>query len=229
MLGTLLKMNMKGFRDSKFTQPTWLAYQAQVNPESYTLDHKVLTDEELRQGTSGNAAAYVCTSPRTLSFECIFDSTGAIGDTPADLAGPAGVAGQLALFKNTVYTYFGESHRPPYVLLQWGTLIFPCQIQTLNVTYKLFSPDGVPLRATAKAVFQEVIEDTLLSRIENALSADLPHVRTEQAGDTLPLLCHEVYGDASLYPQVASANRLAGFRTLRVGQQLAFPPLVPAA
>ena len=44
-------------------------------------------------------------------------------------------------------------------------------------------------------------------------------------GDTLPLLCHEIYGDAWYGPQVARFNHLADFRRLVPGTQLHFPPL----
>ena len=226
--GALLKMKMTGFQDPEFRKPTFLSFVAQVNPESYSMDHSVQFDATQAAGKDGNNAAYVATPPRTLGFEIIFDATGAIGDAPARVAGGAGVVAQVALFKRTVYTYFGNSHRPPYVLLQWGSLIFQSQLKSLSLNYKLFNPEGVPLRATAKVTFEEVLADTFLTRLANALSADLTHVRTVQAGDTLPLLCQQVYGDATLYREVARVNQLVNFRSLRVGQQLAFPPLVPA-
>jgi hypothetical protein len=228
MLGALLKMKLVGYQDSKFSKLTGFAYQAQINPESYSLDHTVVLNNEQPQGKNGQASTFIASAPRKLTCELVFDATGAIGDTPADLAGPAGIVAQVKAFKLTTYTYFGNSHRSPYVLLQWGSLIFPCQLETMSLAYKLFSPEGVPLRATAKVSFQEVVEDTKLARLANALSADLTHIRTVRAGDTLPQLCHEVYGDATLYSKVAAVNQLTNLRSLRLGQQLAFPPLVPA-
>ena len=43
-------------------------------------------------------------------------------------------------------------------------------------------------------------------------------------GDTLPLLCREIYGSASYYLRVAQVNRLDDFRNLTAGQELIFPP-----
>lgn len=228
MRGALLKLKLVGFQNPEFTQPTGFFYVAQVNPESYSLDHSVVYNEEQAQGAPGGAAAFHKMPPRTMSFEVVFDATGAIGDTPADLLRGAGIVAQVKLFKKTVYDYFGNAHRPPYVQILWGSLLFPCQVKTIGFSYKLFSPEGVPLRATAKVSFEEVISNSLITRLADALSADLTHVRTVQAGDTLPLLCYQIYGDSTLYPQVATANGLASCRSLRVGQQLAFPPLVPA-
>jgi len=44
-------------------------------------------------------------------------------------------------------------------------------------------------------------------------------------GDTLPLLCHRIYGDPGYYLDVARHNQLTDFRQLRPGAKLHFPPL----
>ena len=44
------------------------------------------------------------------------------------------------------------------------------------------------------------------------------------AGDTLPLLCREIYGSPSHYLRVAQVNGLDDFRDLTAGQALIFPP-----
>jgi nucleoid-associated protein YgaU len=46
-----------------------------------------------------------------------------------------------------------------------------------------------------------------------------------RAGDTLPLLCYQVYEDPSYYLQVAKANNLSNFRKLEQGTELFFPPI----
>ena len=61
--------------------------------------------------------------------------------------------------------------------------------------------------------------------LANRTSPDLSHRVQVCEGDTLPLLCHRIYGDASYYPEVARFNRLQGFRHLPAGLQLDFPPL----
>ncbi len=64
--------------------------------------------------------------------------------------------------------------------------------------------------------------------LDRLSSPDLTHVRTVQAGDTLPLLCTSIYGSARHYLLVARHNGLDDFRQLQPGQQLQFPPLPPA-
>jgi nucleoid-associated protein YgaU len=56
-------------------------------------------------------------------------------------------------------------------------------------------------------------------------SPDLTHVRRVKAGDTLPGLCDQIYGDPRLYLKVAAANGLDDFRRLVPGTKVFFPPL----
>ncbi len=53
----------------------------------------------------------------------------------------------------------------------------------------------------------------------------MSHLITVKSGDTLPLLCHKVYGTSVHYAEVARANGLSNFRDLAPGTQLLFPPL----
>ena len=48
---------------------------------------------------------------------------------------------------------------------------------------------------------------------------------TVKPGDELLLITYDIYGDPHYYLQLARANRLTDFRTLRAGTTLNFPPL----
>ena len=52
---------------------------------------------------------------------------------------------------------------------------------------------------------------------------------TVKPGDTLPLMCFQVYGDPRHYLVVAEFNRIDDFRQLTVGAPIVFPPLPPKA
>jgi nucleoid-associated protein YgaU len=56
-------------------------------------------------------------------------------------------------------------------------------------------------------------------------SADLSHTRTVRAGDTVPLLCQEVYGSPGQHAAVARANDLDSLRSVPPGRSLTFPPV----
>ena len=48
---------------------------------------------------------------------------------------------------------------------------------------------------------------------------------TVKAGDELPLITYDIYGDPHYYLEVARANKLTDFRNLRAGTTLHFPPV----
>ena len=162
--------------------------------------------------------------PETLEFEFIFDNTGALPDTD-DPGRNEGIIPDLEHFKEVVIGYRGELHRPPYLLLSWGTLLFKGVILEMTVNFKLFNPNGTPIRAVAKAKFEGFVEDDLRVRMEDDQSPDLTHVRIVKQGDTLPLMSKSIYGDPRHYLEVARINKLVNFRNLRVGQRILFPPL----
>jgi nucleoid-associated protein YgaU len=95
----------------------------------------------------------------------------------------------------------------------------------MSINYKLFNPDGVPVRAVIKATFLEFMRNEWMVKKQNDQSPDVTHVRTVKEGDTLPLLAYEVYGDPKYYLSVAKANQLFDFRELVPGQELRFPPI----
>ena len=96
----------------------------------------------------------------------------------------------------------------------------------MDITYKLFKPDGTPIRALVKAKFKGFVEDVLRVAKENNSSPDLTHVRMVKEGDTLPLMTFRIYGDSKYYLEVAKANKIQNFRKLKVGQEIFFPPII---
>lgn len=218
-------------------------YVVQVNPRSYSLDHLIHYANRRGQGRSGSDAVYTGTEPAKLDFEFLFDGTGVVpqqselSDVPlvgaiASALSPPGefeVGAEIMKFAKVVYAYEGEDHRPRKVLLIWGTFSFPCALVSLSYRFTLFKPDGTPLRAVASASFRETRTDAERARQENNSSPDLTHLREIQAGDTLPLLAHRIYGKSSLYLEVARVNKLVNFRRLPAGSRVSLPPLAKSA
>jgi hypothetical protein len=194
---------------------------ALINPETYTLEYKVKTAEGQGQGTSGAQQKFAYTMPEELSFEFLFDSTGIIDGK----ARPDGVFDDVDRFRKVLTEYRPSSHEPYHLKLVWGNLIFKGRAIELSIAYKLFNPDGQPIRALAKAKFKGSIEEQKRIAKENRQSSDLTHIRQVKAGDTLPLMCVRVYGDAKYYLDVAAVNGLSNFRALAPGRELVFPPL----
>lgn len=215
-------------------------YMVQVNPESYKINYQINYDHRPAHGASGSEAKYANTSPPTLEFEFLFDGTGVIPPPagPLDNVPIAGavaallsggekydVSQELYNFAHVVYDYSGSEHRPRRVRLVWGTLSFDGALSSLTIDYKLFKPDGSPLRAVARAAFTGTITDRLRELKDNNSSPDLTHVRSVVAGDRLPLMAQRIYRTPNHYLEVARANKLYGFRKLVEGTRISFPPV----
>jgi nucleoid-associated protein YgaU len=97
-------------------------------------------------------------------------------------------------------------------------------LKSVDINYTTFDADGSPLHAELAAQFLEDLAPKKKSALDNLLSPDLTHRRLVKAGDTLPLLCRDIYGTPEHYLRVAEANGLDDFRHLIPGQELLFPP-----
>lgn len=193
-------------------------FEAYVNPSEITLGYEVEYDSASGTGTVGGRMEFKKIKPGELSLNFFIDGTGANGRT---------VDVRVAVDKFQLVTgYNGHIHRTHYLKVAWGTLqVKRCVLKSASIAYKLFRPDGVPLRAVISASFTDNSDDATRVAIAQDESADLTHVRLVKAGDTLPGLCDLVYGEPRMYLEVARANGLDDFRALRPGAQLRFPPL----
>lgn len=228
--GKLEKMLILAFADSKKLETGSKnnaddKYEALINPETYTQEYKLQFSKSGQgHGTSGKQLKYEYSAPEEMSFEFLFDNTGIIDGKPR-----ASIVDDIKKFKQVLIEYKGDSHEPRHFKLVWGeNSIFKGRVTEVSITYKLFKPDGTPIRAIAKVKFKSSIEDIKRALKEDKQSPDLTHVRKVKAGDTLPLLCYQIYGDPSYYLQVAEKNGLDNFRYLTSGTDIFFPPLEKA-
>ncbi len=225
------KMLILAFADSQKAESGGVAeaddsFEALINPETYTLAYKLKFSQNGQgQGTSGTQLKYEYTAPAELTFEFLFDNTGIIDGSPRE-----SIADDLKKFKALLVDYKGDAHEPRHFKLVWGeNSIFKGRVTSVEITYKLFRADGTPTRATAKVSFKASIEEEKRAARENRQSPDLTHARLVKLGDTLPLLCYEIYGDPRYYLQVAARNGLNDFRKLTPGTTLRFPPIAKAS
>src|SRR5262245_61683535 len=175
-------------------------------------------DSAQGSGTTKSRMNFKKVKPGEMSLTFFLDGTGANGR-------PIEVQAAVEKFQN-VTGYNGNIHRPNYLKVVWGTLqVKRCVLKNASIAYKLFKPDGVPLRAVITANFTDNSDDQTRVALAQDESPDLTHIRLVKAGDTLPALCYQIYGDPSYYMQVADANQLTEFRRIAPGTHLIFPPV----
>ncbi len=199
-----------------------------INPETYSLKHTVVMvtgDSATNKGNVRTKLAYM--APKEITLDFLFDNTGIIdGEIRNFLKKPLNTLHQeIEDFRDMLMAYKGSAHQPYVVQLAWGKLHFVGRAQEMDVTYKLFDPDGSPKRAVAKVKFIETTAEEKWEATVKPNSPDLTHVVQVKDGDTLPLLCQKIYGHPKYYLQVAAVNGLGNFRQLPPGLELVFPPI----
>jgi nucleoid-associated protein YgaU len=232
----LTKIKITAYKSSGFEEEKKISegeFVTLVNPEGYTRSYKVKYKDQQASGTKAQQMKFEKIEPEDLDLEFLFDKTGALpgtfkstDNTGIQDEGKEGVWPDIEKFKKVVYNFKGEMHQPPFLIIQWGELLFKCVLREMSINFKLFRPDGTPLRAVAKAKFTSTVENELRVRQEGKASPDITHMRVVKAGDTLPMLAYQVYEDPAYYIQVARANNLYNFRDLEPGANIYFPPLI---
>ncbi len=204
--------------------------EVMFNPTSLQEKHAVAFQAARLQGINspGRQAHYSYTAPSDLSLQLIFDGTGVAymgGEQARRASRGESVKKDIALLKKLCLQMNGVLHQPNFLKVSWGDFKFWCRLASLDVTYKLFDESGDPLRAELAVSFVQDRSAKSIQLEANKSSPDLTHVRTVKGGDTLPLLCNEIYGSPMHYLSVAAENGLNDFRFLQPGQKLRFPPL----
>jgi len=218
--GKFEKLKIYAFSDPGCENQVGEPFVAMMNPENYTQEIKMEFENGQGQGTSGSQPRFKLKPPEELSFEILFDCTGIIDHNPR-----TDISQEIADFKEFLMGYEGEIHQPKFFRFVWGTSLMKGICVLLNIAYKLFSPNGKPIRAICKVSIRELKEDEARVAQERASSPDLTHYRTVKKGDTLPLMCYRIYGHSKYYLQVAQVNKLSNFRELQPGLELFFPPI----
>ncbi|AHF15149.1 peptidoglycan-binding protein [Niabella soli DSM 19437] len=133
------------------------------------------------------------------------------------------VTAQVLLFREATTKTVGTLHRPPYLIVQYGSFVSSCNLSSSDVSYTMFDMTGLPIRAKVTASFDERTPGALGALLSMLSSPDLTHIVEVQKGDILPLLTYKVYQNQQYYLQVAKVNRLKNFRKLQPGTSLVFP------
>lgn len=218
---TKLKISPCDINDGVATVNGDPAFEAMINPSGYQQSSAIKYAKNPAVGVNTEKKFSATTADKITFKELILDGTGVVEGSSA-----TSVRAQIELLRKVAYNYQGSDHEPPVVEISWGPLLFKARLESLTIDYTLFKPSGEPLRAKISMglVVYTSTEEAL--REASLESPDLTHLVEVKAGDTLPLLCYQIYKDCSHYIAVARLNNLSQFRQLEPGQVLRFPPLV---
>lgn len=116
-------------------------------------------------------------------------------------------------------------HAPPIVRFNWDKQIFKGVMESCNVTYLMFTPDGIPLRAKVAITLKEYRPVEVQLKDPPRSSPDVEKRYVVRRGDTLSNIAAGVYRDSGVWREIARANRIHDPRTLAPGQVLLLPRL----
>jgi nucleoid-associated protein YgaU len=210
--------------------------EVQFNPTEFTLNKAAQIADINIPGLDMPVLQFVRGQTETLTLDLLFDSTE---------QGTGGGATSVTERTDKFYQLIKidrKLHAPPVLRFVWGGTSFPgskftgdwssqsradgfhCIVESVRQRFTLFSPEGVPLRATLSVALREY--RTLEQQINEIRleSPDHTHVRVVRRGDTLARLSQEAYGDPRQWRQIADHNRLENPLDLRPGAVLEIPP-----
>ncbi len=116
-----------------------------VNPETYSETLAINLDKRVSSGQEVSDVRYLSSDSQQLQLDFTLDGTNTIEGYANPLNLP--VLGQIERLKKAVYYIDGSIHRPRFLKVIWGTLIFNGVLQNIDLKYTLFNPVGVPIRA----------------------------------------------------------------------------------
>ncbi len=174
----------------------------------------------VRAAEDVGVAEFGGSGPRELSLTVFLDAT----DTH-DRSVQQRVEKLLTCCVPTKASISAKAPSPPWVKFMWGqfqTVSFYSYVSSVDATYKLFDPDGTPLRATCALTMTEISGS---KPRQNPTSGTLSAQRVHRlvAGDTLEMLAYREYGDPTRWRVIAEANDIDDPVRLRPGRQLLLP------
>lgn len=118
-----------------------------------------------------------------------------------------------------------ELHAPAIVRFIWDRQIFRGVVESLGITYILFSPEGIPLRAQLTMSLKEYRTIEEQAAKNKKASPDVDKAYTVRRGDTLTSIAHTAYGSPASWREIAAANDINDPRHLAPGRVLRVPRL----
>ncbi len=184
------------------------------NPTEYQLQKANTFAEIAIPGLETPPLQYVRGSVKKLTTELLLDTSDTLED----------VRKRTDPLQNLMKVN-GELHAPPILRLVWDGEVFLGVVESLTVTFVLFTPTGVPLRARIGLALIEyrTVEDQIAETPRHSPDVEKRHV--VRRGDSLASVANLAYNDPTQWRAIAANNGIQDPRRLTPGQALQIPRL----
>jgi hypothetical protein len=181
------------------------------NPSELSIDQSVAYAEHPVLGSADPIIQFVRLEGRTLNVELFLDRTSTNSSVEDDLKG-------LRRFVEI----HEHTHAPPVCTFRYGDVEIKGVVKSLGEKYVLFNQDGRVVRARVTMSLRR-LEDA--NKRKDKSSPDRTRVRVLHEGETLAHIAQEAYGDARLWPVIATANGIERPRFVAPGTPLKVPSI----
>jgi hypothetical protein len=214
-------------------------FEVQFNPTEFSLDKAVQLAEIGIPGLDSPVLQFVRGQNEKMSVDLFFDTTDqGMGEDAVSVTTLTDRVYELAKIEP-------EGHAPPVCAFVWNSKFpgadlsrhagnqrrtdFQFLVESVKQKFTLFSPQGVPLRATVTLSLREykTLDEQL--RQLNLTSPDRTHAHVLKANETLNGLAARYYRQPGAWRAIADANGIEDPRRLEPGRFLVIPPLVGEA
>lgn len=217
----MAQLKLTAYKDGKYESKDGNPLSLSVLVEQVALGGKIVYNKDKQLGSIGGVAKFERYEPKTLAVQFVIDCTGVVEGTKKGDK----VYDKIKSLEKVLYDYKSDAHRPAFVTVCYAELLFKGQLKSMDVDYTLFTTKGIPLRAKVSLSFVGYMCSEEERKTFSKQSPDMSRLITVKKGETLPYLCHKMYGDSLLVREVAKFNNLNGFRNIPAGTELLFPPL----
>lgn len=207
----------------------------QFNPTEFSLDKGAQIAEIVIPGLDTPLLQFVRGQNEKMTLDLFFDTTE---------DGMGQNATSVTTLTDTIYQLVKiepGSHAPPVCTFYWGTKFpgsdvsfhlgsqvrnaFKCVVESIKQKFTLFSPEGIPLRATLTVTLREYKTLTEQTAQLNLHSPDRTQSHIIQRGETLSGIAVQHSLKAGEWRAIADANQIEDPRRLVVGMFLTVPPV----
>ena len=207
----------------------------QYNPSSLTFDKKPKIASINIPGLDSPLQQFVRGETETMTVELLFDSTEKGTGAKAE-----SVTAETDKFYGLV-KIDPQTHAPPICSFLWGSKFpgdslpefyknqrrteFKGLVTDVKQEFKLFSPDGTPLRAslTIQVAEYKPLHDQIKEL--NLMSPDHTRAHVLQRGETLASVAADFYLNPVRWREIANENGIGDPRRIDPGLTLSLPPI----
>jgi hypothetical protein len=185
------------------------------NPTEYQITKANVFAEIAIPGLETPLIQYVRGESEKLSLEALVDTSQTLADVRVTYVEK--LRGLLSIN--------AQEHAPPLVAFVWDRPVLTGVLENLGVSYVLFTPDGIPLRAKLTMSLREYRAAAVQAAQTPQQSPNVEKTFVVRRGDTLASISQALYRSPAHWRELASANGITDPRILQPGQVLTAPRL----